>query len=668
MSPPLDQSYGYGIILVLGLCLGFVMTAITYVMKKYLDEDLESSENHMTANRSVKTGLVASAVVSSWTWAATLLQSSSVAFSYGISGPFWYASGATIQVLLFATIAIELKKVAPNAHTFMEVVRVRYGKEAHILYICYAFLTNMIVTAMLLLGGSATVEYLTGMDTNAACMLLPVGVIIYTSFGGIKATFLMDYMHTALIFIIILIFVFVCYGTSDKIGSIDKMYDLLKIASDKDPVIGNAGGQLATMASVEGIIFGIINIVGNFGTVFVDNAYWQRAIAAHPRYAVKAYLVGGLSWFAIPFTLATTMGLAGRALMLNLSKEDVGAGLVLPAAAFALMGKGGAFLSLLIIFMAVTSALSAELVAVSSIVTYDIYLSYVKPDANSQEVKRTADIFIVAFGLLSGILAIILKNIGINLGYLYLLMGILITSAVTPLTCALMWSKQNWYAVVISPVLGTIFAIIAWLVSAKVLNGEVTILTTGGNYPFLAGNLVALLIPIPIVYILTMLKPDKFDFATTKFEIKKVEDIELEVAVANHNDVVNLDDVEMTDAELDASSTFAKRSSLILTVILVIVWPLPLFFSDWVFNKEFFRGWVVFSIIWVWCSTIAVGIYPIYESAGAIQTVFANIMAGKANVDVMHHGIPTKDIQLDVSVTDAGLDASGNGTNQENDL
>jgi hypothetical protein len=27
--------------------------------------------------------------------------------SYGVSGPFWYASGATVQILLFATLAIE---------------------------------------------------------------------------------------------------------------------------------------------------------------------------------------------------------------------------------------------------------------------------------------------------------------------------------------------------------------------------------------------------------------------------------------------------------------------------------------------------------------------------------------------------------------------------------
>jgi len=76
-----------------------------------------------TAGRTVKSGLVASAVVSSWTWAATLLQSSSVAYRYGVSGPFWYASGATVQIILFASIAIELKRRAPNAHVSWSCLR-----------------------------------------------------------------------------------------------------------------------------------------------------------------------------------------------------------------------------------------------------------------------------------------------------------------------------------------------------------------------------------------------------------------------------------------------------------------------------------------------------------------------------------------------------------------
>ena len=63
---------------------------------------------------------------------------------------------------------------------------------------------------MLLTGGSAVVTALTGMPTAAACFLLPIGVVLYTIAGGIKATFLTDYVHTVMILIIIFIFVSFC--------------------------------------------------------------------------------------------------------------------------------------------------------------------------------------------------------------------------------------------------------------------------------------------------------------------------------------------------------------------------------------------------------------------------------------------------------------------------
>jgi hypothetical protein len=82
------------------------------------------------------------------------------------------------------------------------------------------------------------------------------------------------------------------------------------------------------------------------------------------------------------------MGLAALALEGNpvfptypnrMPQADVSAGLVLPNAAVAMLGKGGAGATLLLIFMAVTSATSAELIAVSSIWTYDIYQHYINP-------------------------------------------------------------------------------------------------------------------------------------------------------------------------------------------------------------------------------------------------------------------------------------------------
>ena len=69
------------------------------------------------------------------------------------------------------------------------------------------------------------------------------------------------------------------------------------------PVSGNEKGSYLTMISLNGLRFGIINIIGNFGTVFVDQSYWQSAIAAKPAAAHKGYLMGGMVWFTIPFAL-----------------------------------------------------------------------------------------------------------------------------------------------------------------------------------------------------------------------------------------------------------------------------------------------------------------------------------------------------------------------------
>jgi len=45
---------------------------------------------------------------------------------YGISGPYWYAGGATIQIIIFSILSIMLKTRAPGAKTFLQVSRVLF--------------------------------------------------------------------------------------------------------------------------------------------------------------------------------------------------------------------------------------------------------------------------------------------------------------------------------------------------------------------------------------------------------------------------------------------------------------------------------------------------------------------------------------------------------------
>jgi Na+/proline symporter len=73
-----------------------------------------------------------------------------------------YYLGATIQVLLFAVLAVEIKRKAPTTHTVLEIVHARWGTIAHLVFLVFCLLTNIIVTSMLILGGAAVVNALTG--------------------------------------------------------------------------------------------------------------------------------------------------------------------------------------------------------------------------------------------------------------------------------------------------------------------------------------------------------------------------------------------------------------------------------------------------------------------------------------------------------------------------
>ena len=88
ITPPLSQGVGYGIIIGVGAAFAIGMSTISWWLSRYMSEH-QDTEMFMTAKHSVKFGLIASAVVSSWTIAATLLTSTTYGYSYGVSGPFW---------------------------------------------------------------------------------------------------------------------------------------------------------------------------------------------------------------------------------------------------------------------------------------------------------------------------------------------------------------------------------------------------------------------------------------------------------------------------------------------------------------------------------------------------------------------------------------------------
>ena len=484
------------------------------------------------------------------------------------------------------------------------------------------------------------------MDTATAGFLIPLGVIAYTMAGGLKATFMASYIHTAIIFVILLTFILLVYTSGEEpLGSPGKVYDALQAvaSSDRDctsagmtnpgqscgPVKDNRGGSYLTMISKGGIIFGVINIVGNFGTVFVDQSYWQSAIAAKPSSSTKGYLLGGLVWFTIPFSLATAMGLSSVALDLPVTGDEAGSGLVPPAAAVHFMGKGGAAAITIMLFMAITSTGSAEQIAVSSIVSYDIYRKYFNPKATGEDILRVSRIAIFGFGIFSGVLSIILEEIGLSLGFVYLMMGIFVGSAVMPIAFLLTWDKATGNGAIAGAFGGQILAIITWIACSTAERnpegdkGEVSIDTLGMNYPMLAGNVVAILSSGLICAIISMSNPQNFDFSTLAAKSSLIDDSMPELDPAENDPQMLLD-----------ALSFVQKWGIGFSFVMIIVWPLLSLPAGCgasgvecgVFSKNYFILWVSVAVAWGILATVVIIILPLYESMDGIRLVFKGIM------------------------------------------
>ena len=620
----MPENIGYLLLIGVGVILSLSVILMVKAETKWLGTR-KTSEWFYTAGRTIKTGLIASSIVSAWTWAATLLQSSTVTYEFGLGGAFWYAAGASIQVILFAILAIELKRKAPMTHTFPEMLYVRFGKHPHKVFLAFGLMTNTIVTAMLLLGGAAVINSLTGVDITLAAFLIPACIIVYTIFGGLKATFFAEYLNTSFIFIAVLIFVTSIYFLNPEIGGISGMYEKLTQASILQPVEGNAFGTYLTLASIGALIFGIINIVGNFGTVFVDQSYWQRAIAARPKAATGGFIIGGLAWFAIPFTLATTLGLAAIATGVTLPESDIGLGLVAPTAAANLMGDFGAILILSILFTAVTAAGSSQLVSVSSLVTYDVFRTYLKPSATGRELIRVSRLTILGFGIGMGFLTLLLYQSGVSLQYVYLMMGIMIGSAVAPISFAILWKKTHRIAATSGAIIGLVCGITTWLFTANSMFGELTLASTGNQIPLLYGNIASILTGLLITIFGSLVKPENFDFGIM------------------HQKILVVDDKVRSMLKRDTDEQYLKRSlnfcikvGFSISIFFVIVWPATFILSNFVFDEQSFSLWITLAIVWV-------------SAAGAVLIILPFIEARKSIAEIIHKANVESDIGLENS-------------------
>lgn len=64
------------------------------------------------------------------------------------------------MIVFFAVLGITCKMRIPEAHTLLEIVRIRYGTAGHVVWIALCLINNIIAVANMLLGASASISAL----------------------------------------------------------------------------------------------------------------------------------------------------------------------------------------------------------------------------------------------------------------------------------------------------------------------------------------------------------------------------------------------------------------------------------------------------------------------------------------------------------------------------
>jgi len=160
-----------------------------------------------------------------------------------------------------------------------------------------------------------------------------------------------------------------------------------------------------------------------------------------------------------------------------------------------------------------------------------------------------------------------------------------------------LWRKHSKAAAILSPILGLATGLAVWLGTASHFGGEVSVASTGEILPCVYGTVASCFSPILYSVVITLIKPQNYDWADFKKEKLALEKLDSSLTTAAHHETTNenrtgsLEEGGVSSAAFDAQEL--KRWGRIAAFWSIatflghwVIWPLPMYGSHYVFEKK----------------------------------------------------------------------------------
>lgn len=450
---------------------------------------VKSTHDFLVAGRRVGLGFGVGSVIASWTWAMAVMMSAAMAYSFGVSGLWWFTIPNGLAIIAIIPFGIYLRKNMPHGYTLSQYIYHRFDKNLplYIVFIASMLFGCFLMAVINLKGTSVVMSTIFGIDWRVVPVIAGMVVITYVAIGGMWNSAVTAGIQT---FLIMLPASVVVVAVLEKVGGADLVIESLRANKPAD--------YLEWYRPATAFAFGITLALGLLSNTVSDQTFWERIWAVKAKYVGRVFLWGGTWFYGIPICLGV-LGLVGASMGVDLERDLGGDAAAVGPYVVANIGLPGWLVVAytVAILAACLSTLDAAFIGTSAIVSVDI-VKRLAPEVTDKMLLVWARVAVLAIGLLS--VGVILT--GVDFVTIVLTTYALKTSVLLPLIMAVFWNKVNGNG-------------IFWGIISAIAVGMPVFFTYGE----FAGTFTIIVISLVIPVAWTMVSPRPFDTKTLQVEI-----------------------------------------------------------------------------------------------------------------------------------------------------
>jgi len=392
-------SQNLALLLIIAVSLLFAVIGILYSRKH---QDLS---NYLTAGRNVGTTSLTTSLVASALGAWILFGPASAATWGGIGSVIGYSLGTAFPMIALIFLGKKIRNDFPKGNTLTEFIHHKFGKNLFKLILILTIFYMFIFLCAEVTAVSMLVNYISGTPLWLTATLVIVTTLIYTLYGGLRASILTDNIQ----FFIVLILLFICTYYLFSLNSESISFQIVQANSQ----------HLLSSKYIPNYTAGLTFFIAVAATNLFHQGNWQRVFAAKNNVVLKRSLWAS---FIIIIPIVFFMGISG---IIAISLDSS----VNPDLAFfsILLKDKTEFLPVIIIILAVSltiSTIDTLVNAISSLVVVDGKKFY--RDSKKKDFLRLSKIIIIILSIIS----LIIASKGFSILYLFLLADLLCCAAV----------------------------------------------------------------------------------------------------------------------------------------------------------------------------------------------------------------------------------------------